>query len=559
MRNSHEQYDFTELVLLAYLGEIMPAQMEELDQILRTESEKVRTYLELMELFTELSPYGSVDISKSDIDSTIYDVLIKKLAVEEKTAQEVKIPQKEPQKERKTFSESRKVRPRISKFSLYSLLLSSAALIFLIVYAHFVSMRWEIEVATLTDSMNAKWADTNTSLSRGTRFATGRNKFFLREGLADLRFDNEAVVTLEGPAEFQIITEDQIKLYYGRLYAAVPQRAIGFTFNTPTARIIDLGTEFGIKADAGGDTYLHVIKGKTTLIAGTQSNKVSREVGKGIAKKISAVSSAISDIPCNEKLFVRAFNADHKIVWRGENLSLASIVAGRDGFQEVGSLIGLDPVKGEFVTSISVVDEYRKSNKVYNLVPDLQFIDGVFVPDGESGAIQITSLGHTFDCPKTSGKYTHEIAAYKGSIENQQTTIPPVIINGQEIVNDPILILHSNVGITFDLQAIRQSLPQLDLKSLKATGVAMNEFKSQDLDFWILVDGQIKYEREIVTINSDRGPIPFHVEISPKDRFLTLIVTDGLRGKDDERKYPYAFDFFYLIKPELCLTDSLGK
>ena len=149
------------------------------------------------------------------------------------------------------------------------------------------------------------------------------------------------------------------------------------------------------------------------------------------------------------------------------------------------------------------------------------------------------------------------IEGKRSSLLKTLLKIDLLIINDEEVVNDPILMLHSNSGITFDLQAIRESLPQLVLKSLKATGIPMKELKTQDIEFWVLVDGQIKYERKIVTIDRDIEPIPFNVEFSPEDRFLTLIVTDGLRETDKGKdKYPYASDFFYLIKPELCLTDS---
>jgi hypothetical protein len=179
----------------------------------------------------------------------------------------------------------------------------------------------------------------------------------------------------------------------------------------------------------------------------------------------------------------------------------------------------------------------------------------MFVPDGGSGPIQITSEGHIFDCPDTTGIFTHEIAAYKGPVENQDTTIPPVMIDGQEVVNDPVLMLHSNIGITFDLQAIRDSLPQLDLKSFRAIGLPMKEF-NPDIDFWILVDGQVKYEKKIVADDLVREPISLNIEFGPQDRFLTIIVADGLRP-DDNRTYPYENDFFYLLDPQLSLANKL--
>ena len=96
----------------------------------------------------------------------------------------------------------------------------------------------------------------------GTRLAAYSNKLFLREGLAELMFDNNAKVVVEGPAEFELLAEDQINLRYGRIYATIPHEAIGFTVSTPTSRIIDLGTEFGIQADGSGDVAVTCNQGK---------------------------------------------------------------------------------------------------------------------------------------------------------------------------------------------------------------------------------------------------------------------------------------------------------
>jgi hypothetical protein len=396
-------------------------------------------------------------------------------------------------------------------------------------------------------------------METGTRLATHSEELYLRRGLAELLFDNNAKVVIEGPTEFELLGDDRIRLNYGKIYSIIPKEAIGFSVFTQNSKIFDMGTEFGVETDFHGNTLLHVIKGSTMLIAGDQSEKKGITVDKGAAKKVSAENSEITDISCEYTSFARNIDSSEDMIWRGGNLSLASIVAGDDGFQEVGSLTGLNPDNGEQVASVS--HQWRRpSKKAYRLVTNSKFIDGVFVPDGESGPIQITSLDHTFECPDTSGIFTHEIAAYKGSVKNQQTTIPPVIINGQEIADEPILVLHSNIGITFDLQAIRQSLPQLNITSLKATGIPATETKLPEFIFWILVDGQYKYEREIMGTDTDRGSIPFTIEIGPEDRFVTLIVTDGLQVIDDEgRNISYASDFFYLIKPELCLTDNLKR
>jgi len=145
-------------------------------------------------------------------------------------------------------------------------------------------------------------------------------------------FDNQARVVLEGPVEFQILAEDRIALNYGKVYVTVPKGAIGFTVNTPSARIIDLGTEFGVQTDTFGDVQMHVIKGKTTLIAGDRSNRINVEVNQGQAKKVSGTTLEVSDIPFKTHLFIRSINSSRNIVWRGQTeLNLADMAGGGNG------------------------------------------------------------------------------------------------------------------------------------------------------------------------------------------------------------------------------------
>ncbi len=122
-------------------------------------------------------------------------------------------------------------------------------------------------------------------------------------------------------------------------------------------------------------------------------------------------------------------------------------------------------------------------------------------------------------------------------------------------------MIHSDAGITFDLQAIRQSLPGFDLTYFKAFGGLSEALDKAvdfpDVDFWVLVDGQIRYEKQALKLKD--GEISLKVEFRPQDRFLTLIVTDGSRPMEAPRGYAeWNNDFFYLVDPELSLTETLN-
>lgn len=84
-------------------------------------------------------------------------------------------------------------------------------------------------------------------------------------GSVELTFDDGAVVTVDGPIEFRPLSTGQLELRRGRLLASVPQKAIGFTVSTPTARIVDLGTEFEVAVNEAGESDVEVLKGEVEV------------------------------------------------------------------------------------------------------------------------------------------------------------------------------------------------------------------------------------------------------------------------------------------------------
>ena len=93
-----------------------------------------------------------------------------------------------------------------------------------------------------------------------------------------------------------------------------------------------------------------------------------------------------------------------------------------------------------------------------------------------------------------------------------------------------LLFLHANLGITFDLEAIRRARP--DGKPVRFLATAGNtEIGSEDglaeayADFWVLVNGHVRFRRR--EINKCSGVFPIALSIAKEDRFLTLVATDG--------------------------------
>ncbi len=118
-------------------------------------------------------------------------------------------------------------------------------------------------VATLTQTRGCRWESSALPTLEGARLTAGR--LSLTDGLATLRFDSGAIITLEAPAVLEIVNKDLCVLHRGMLTAHVPKEAIGFTVETTNAKVIDHGTDFGISAGADGKAHVQVFEGEVEV------------------------------------------------------------------------------------------------------------------------------------------------------------------------------------------------------------------------------------------------------------------------------------------------------
>lgn len=537
---TEQQRQFYSLLSALREDVITDEQFSELDHILSADRQAAREYIRFIKLWTDLQffqlasqeaavqPLSSLEMQDSDVltDSRIWQVL----AESEKTAPTVQVdPQQGQAVEliRKVVHE--KGRYKIKKSSLISIITSIAAILMIILFGRFAPPKSGVSVATLADSINAKWGDSGVPMKEGTRLVTGATHSLLGGGLVKLIFDNNAMVTIEGPAEFEIISEDRVKLQYGRLYSIVPQEALGFSVATPNAMVIDLGTQFGVQVDFQGNTELHVTQGKTTVVAGKNKNKASLEVNEGSARKITGVSSSLSEIPCNDAFFVRQINSRTNVIWRGQPIDLSDMFCGGNGLGTGNPQESINPVTGSIV---ACVDEDREGSGQYVSVPGRRFIDGVFVPNSAKGPVRISSQGHVFaECPPTNNVYYFDLHNGLSHDRLNFDGIAGTAAHFNEMERQPNIMLHANLGITFDLEAIRAEYPMAEISRFTTwVGIADNQVRQGNADVWVLVDGQLRFS--LKQLRETGKPCPVRVDLNPSDRFLTLAVTDG--GDKDE-------------------------
>jgi hypothetical protein len=504
---------------------------------------------------SQMEGFGDRDLSSDDSQNM---ALWEALAENEKTAVAVEVGKIKEKSEETGCqpAEVRKIQPGVGRFSIYSLIISSAALFFILVYAYFTQISRGVEVATLVDRVDAKWAD-QQDFKSGTRFQTKSSPLLLREGYASFLFDNHVRITLESPCEIQFLTEDQIQLTYGRLYAIVPPEAIGFQVNTRNSKIIDLGTEFGIQEDSYGNTELHVIKGKANFFASRNGKAINIEVPADSAKKFEGRTGRLEDIPCDDQLFTRAINSKLGRVWRGPiQIDLADLVGGGNGYGSGEMGKGINPVTGSIGQTF---ESDRSGNGQYMAVPESRYIDGVFVPNNQGRPVLVSSKGHVFtECPSTNNIYYMEIIHTRTGNHPHLwgDTAAPGPENGQ--TGCPNIFMHANLGMTFDLDAIRADFAEAELTRFTAeAGLSPSATREGHVDVWVLVDGKVRYHQKGITEKGKAYPI--EIPLEKTNHFLTLVTTDG--GDVDymeDGKRATDSDWALFARPRLELSMKNG-
>jgi hypothetical protein len=164
--------------------------------------------------------------------------------------------------------------------------------------------------------------ETIVPTAAGSRLTAGR--YELTSGVIGLQFDGGPNAILEAPLRIDLESAERVKLVRGRLVGSVPPGAIGFTVETPTATIVDLGTEFGVAVTAADATDVSVFKGEVEVVAAAAQEAVqndSREVRERQRQRLKAGDSAHAAIEGLTDLAETSANLYWRIVPSREELA----------------------------------------------------------------------------------------------------------------------------------------------------------------------------------------------------------------------------------------------
>jgi hypothetical protein len=150
--------------------------------------------------------------------------------------------------------------------------LQYVALVAICVYGTFLLVAWNLRpdalppidgqdaVAVVCDATDVKWSPNLSSKTTESPVLTGES-LKIESGTIELELKTGTKLVVKGPADWSVNGRNSVSLRSGTLMARVPADAIGFTVETPTAKIVDLGTEFSVEVDRDGVTESRVFRG----------------------------------------------------------------------------------------------------------------------------------------------------------------------------------------------------------------------------------------------------------------------------------------------------------
>jgi hypothetical protein len=410
-------------------------------------------------------------------------------------------------------------------------------------------------VGQITETVDCRFVAGSRSKALRPKTAVSLgDKFVLRSGVMEIAYDTGASVILQGPVTYEVESPAGGFLFLGRLTARVENKTTQdqrpktkdqspksetiskspnlqiskFVVRTPIAVVTDLGTEFGVEVAKSGETTSHVFRGAIRVQKAGADGTVAPD-GRIVRENQSV---RVEGSPGNRQIVsLRAF-ASARFVreipkQRIKVLDLVDVLAGGDGYSERRNK-GIDPISGRLVDSLDTIAAKPWSGDGrYHRVAGRPMVDGVFVPNGGSRAVQVDSAGHTFDEFLETSNKTWQYVWAGGLLPIDEV---PTVIDGVDYASSGhgLIYLNGDSAITFNLEAIRRANPGYRPLRFRATAANMGPDINGYADVWILVDGRKRFQRR--QINSSSGAFSAVVPIGKEDRFLTLAATDGGDG-----------------------------
>ncbi|MEM6365482.1 MAG: FecR domain-containing protein [Planctomycetota bacterium] len=388
----------------------------------------------------------------------------------------------------------------------------------------------------------------------------------IRSGLVELEYATSARLILRGPCEFVVTGQRSGQLNAGTLTGIVDQD--DFQLTTPSAVVVDLGTRFGVRLNQQNETDVHVFDGevrvkssKTSLPASpavslTRGMSARVRPGGTIQRLVDSDASQFTTVmpPAATSRSSAVSLVDLCNATSDQRTRLATAISVATGLLDNQAWQRPDG-PGHFVSHGYRATQWHP------------FVDGVFVPPGDGGLTVVDTENHQIDLPASTGRTWGPIWIRR-KVERLESlpikdfwgtlTLQPLLdrLRHSDI---GMIGIHSNAGLTIDLDAVRQAGMVADEFVTIVSNAENKNLKVKDdpsgfltkrrfsVDFSVLIDGVLR--DEIRDLKREDGHQTVRCSINESDRFLTLLSTD--HDQFD------GFDHLVLIDPVLQLAEPV--
>lgn len=257
-------------------------------------------------------------------------------------------------------------------------------------------------VARVAATRNCRWSGTTAALGFGADVAGGQ-MLELEAGLAELTFAGGSRLVLEGPAAFRIADADTVELYSGRVAAAIPAEAKGFSVRTPRLVIAESGAQYGLVAGSNGADEVHVFEGAVEAKSVDRHGRVTGMVNLASleAARFRTSNHRFARFNADDEGFVRSLETrsgpgEGLLAFDNFSYPVGPLAWQNGGFGWAGPWADLETIAGDDPNAAPSNGVGRGSIATHELIS----LGNRFVQSGNNNRVRrtlSTSLGGVFD------------------------------------------------------------------------------------------------------------------------------------------------------------------
>jgi hypothetical protein len=305
MNSLHERLELAELIQRELDGVLESHEFARLQDLLDASPAAVKYYFRTILAVAAFSAPSVVPLTEDQHRDSglLTDSCWEALAAEEISSPGIHLSSPEPPPELIRNISHEKLMGSLKKSTIISIAANVAAILLLVFFIQYAPIRGK-SFAYVLDTYQT--ADQSGELRAG-QYLDGK-LVKLDRGLLKFQMNDGTVAVLEGPSEMCLEGDDQLFLIKGKLTVHVPQEAIGFTVRTPSASVIDYGTDFAVKVDQYAVTEAHVLKGNIKFGLGSNprilertlrlsANQAGRVAGRRLVEIPAGFSEFAFDVP----------------------------------------------------------------------------------------------------------------------------------------------------------------------------------------------------------------------------------------------------------------------